>query len=274
MSRLDRREFIWLSTLTGLSACAGKTSSSRPGGTGSGSTPAVIKEAKVLDERPIGTIPEASERLLIKLSRKEITPDQYFAELGKIYAELDVDRALLSDWIAGEAKAKDIPMFGGKFLWFKAVNPTTKMFVFTIPANTTHPTHAHHNLITAQCYLQGTVHMRQYEKVPVQEAKAIGLKLVEDQPRVGFHQQSLLMNERYRNVHSFSAYDEDVVVFNIVVERHYDKSDTFLGEDGARTMFVDATGPKKPDGTIVARYLTDEEAMASFSKKPLSAFKP
>lgn len=139
---------------------------------------------------------------------------------------------------------------------------------YHVAQNEAHPPHHHHNVISTQIVISGTLQLREYERIERRDDGKLVLKLVSDQ-MIG-PGDIFQASEWSRNVHWFCAVNGPAVIFNINARGFEDK--TFDADEGAfgrcyidPTQFDDA-------GLIVSEEFDSEHAHSLFQGRRLDEF--
>ena len=250
----NRREFIFLSLCLGLCTFS--------------SARTLAKSLKALDIHSDyrGPLISKTGSLIARLDRKEISAEIFVNELSKYYDEMDLTKEL-SPWLEsshGENEMKDI---------FTRENRDHNevMSLFFIAGNSSHPPHAHHDLMSTQCVLRGKVHVRQYNRIDRLDKKHLTIRLTNE--AVLDRSGKILMTENKDNVHWFGAVDEPAVILNYNISGTYQKTFDPLGSRHKKRYHVDPMTGEHSNGMIIAREMTKDEAYEKYSSRPLSEFK-
>jgi hypothetical protein len=131
-----------------------------------------------------------------------------------------------------------------------------------------HPPHVHHNVISTQLVLHGTLRVREFERMRrLADGRLALAPLVNGWYGPGDAMQSA---DFFRNGHWFAAGDAPAVMLNFNVRGHerrtFEPTGTTLGR-----RIVDAAGPATSDGAIAAAELSVEAGLARFSDRPLDS---
>ncbi len=249
-----RREFILLSLAMGCASLWSPLSLAEN-----------LKKLELHNGEYKGPLLAKIEALIGRLDRKEISAEHFIHELSKRYDEFDLNaefRIWLNETV-GVSGVKDV---------FKKIDERHNRFIslFFIEPNSSHPPHAHHDLLSAQCVLKGTASLRQYDRISRVDAQHLILKLTNDTKLSSGGK--ILMTETKDNAHWFGAEQEPVIVFNFNLSGTSERTFDPPGSRHRARYYLDPTIPKKDD-KIIAREITKEEAHERFEKRPLSFFK-
>jgi len=204
-----------------------------------------------------------SVRLIERLRARELTPDQYQLAVKALHEQLDLVNSL-SSWIDKTLEAKeDIVLYRRTG---KKHRETLQLFY--LDANVFHPPHCHHNILSTQLILRGVAHIREFDRVARLGDDTILMRLKRD--GLAGPGDALRASELDANCHWFGAMNEPVVMLNFNAYGYQDW--TFNPQGPLRRKLVDPTFGRNPDGLIVAKEVSVEDAYAKFGGRPLSDF--
>ena len=132
-----------------------------------------------------------------------------------------------------------------------------------------HAPHQHHNLISTQVVIAGSIHLREYQRLYRDDAGHLVLQPLRDEilgPGEAFQ-----ASEWHSNVHWFAAVDGPAILFNINARGYEQETfDTSEGQPFGR-RYVDPT-VFDLHGRAVCTEFDETEANRRFQDRPLSDF--
>lgn len=143
----------------------------------------------------------------------------------------------------------------------------TLQLIYVAPGEV-HPPHVHHNVISSQVVLHGTIFAREYERVRRHDGRTLILKALTN--GVYAPGDAMQSTEFSRNAHWFAAGDQPAVMLNFNVRGYHQQTFDPPGTLGRR--LIDPTGLVDAGGTIAARELEPADAYAKFGDRPLAEF--
>jgi len=140
---------------------------------------------------------------------------------------------------------------------------------FAVKEHEVHPPHQHHNLISTQVVIEGKIHLREYQRVGMDENNQLVVQIVRDQ--ILGPGETFQASEWHHNVHWFCAVEGPAVLFQINA-RGYEKTTFDEDDDGPfGRRYIDPT--QLGDEAMIACHQFDEaEAERRFQGRPLSDF--
>jgi hypothetical protein len=147
-----------------------------------------------------------------------------------------------------------------------------QMQVIHIADGEVHPPHGHHNVISVQAVLGGTLHVREYDRLARAADDEWTVRPLVDQV---FHPgEAMQTTDARRNVHWFAAVGGTALMLNLNIRGF--ETDTFYPRDAVlgRRLLDPTIGlaPDAPFPTLRARVLDPAHAYAKFAGRPLSDF--
>lgn len=204
-----------------------------------------------------------SVKLINRLRARELTPDGYQEAVKALHEKLDLVNSL-APWIEKTLQAKeDIVLYRRTS---KQHRETIQLFY--LDANVFHPPHCHHNILSTQLILKGTAHLREFDRVARLSDDTVLMRLKRDV--VAGPGEALRASELDANCHWFGAVDGPVVMLNFNAYGYQDW--TFNPHGPLRRKLIDPTFGRNPDGLIIAKEVSVEDAYAKFGGRPLSDF--
>ena len=207
---------------------------------------------------------ERSLELIGRLRRRELTPARYQEAVKAMHEELDLVNSL-APWIEQTlAEKQDVVLY-------RRTGKTHREAIqlFYMDANVLHPPHAHHNILSTQLVLVGKAHIREFDRIARLSDDTLLMRLKRD-AWIG-PGEALRASEIDANCHWFGSGDEPVVMLNFNAYGYQDW--TFNPKDRPlRRNLIDPTYGVTPDGLIVAKEISVEEAYAKFGGRPLAEF--
>ena len=250
---MDRRDFILLSTLVGITSVFPKNALG-----------SVIKGLKLNLASYNGPLLNKILLALNQLDRNQITSEKFVNELKRLYSETDL-AAEFKDWI------HEVPVDGSDhrvLMRHDEANRYYSIDLYYVAANTSTPPHCHHNLISTQTVLKGQLNLRQYNRVSRIDPSHILIRPSrESLVRAG---DCILMTETVNNVHWFGATANAALLFNFQVKGI--PGPRFDSDRNSAREYLDPTVHRNTSGDLVARELTKIEATDRFEKCHLSEF--
>ena len=131
--------------------------------------------------------------------------------------------------------------------------------IFYLPPHSSHPPHAHHDSVSAQCVLAGRIQLRQYDRLAIVDPNTFLIRPTSDRILVPY--ECFTTTEKRNNVHWFGALEERAVILDVNVQGHEGTTDASL----RGRLYVDPTGPVDEDGRIASRKLGAREASVRFA---------
>ncbi|WP_114947832.1 hypothetical protein [Microvirga calopogonii] len=205
-----------------------------------------------------------SVELIGRLRRRELTPAQYQVAVKAMHDELDLTNSL-APWIEQTLAAKqDVVLYRRTG---KAHREAIQLFY--IDPNVFHPPHCHHNILSTQLVLVGKAHVREFDRIARLSEDTLLMRLKRD-AWIG-PGEALRTTEIDNNCHWFGAGDEPVVMLNFNAYGYQDW--TFNPKDRPlRRNLIDPTYGRNPDGLLIGKEVSVEEAYSKFGGRPLSDF--
>lgn len=248
----NRRDFICLCVALGWSTvCGGRAFADE------------IKKALSHENSYAGPLTKKVVALLERVSRYEMTGEEAVIELKKMFDDVDLKKEF-------ESFVADTKKTGGAFHdVFKAETTagSLTMSLYWVPAHETVPPHGHHNLLSTQVVLSGSLQCRQYERLNKIDDRHLTLSL--NRETVLNQGDCIQMAEDKDNVHWFGAVKEPALLFDTRVTykplRMFDSKSELIG----KRDFVDPTLGSTAGGDILARNISRDEAYEKFAKRPV-----
>ena len=251
----NRRDFLFLSVALGLSGLT--------------SPYALARNMKKLGLDSTngykGSLIARVQELLDRLDRGEITAEAFITELGKHYGEMDLLKEFHT-WIESPHQPNEMK----DIFWKETPHHGHGIALFFVAPRSSHPPHAHHDLMSAQCVLKGKVQLRQYDRVARVDDKHLTLKLTGNS--VLTPGGCILMTEQKNNVHWFGAGDEAALILNMNISGTPAKTFDVRGSRNKARYYVDPTSQERKDGFILAPEIDRDQAHERFSRRPPSDF--
>ena len=222
--------------------------------------PRIRTKINILDRRIDKDIFQLTEHL----RSRAISVDQFQDQVVEYLQNLGMAREFAND-IAIAKKSDD-----QHWLLRRHIEQCRYTVLFMkVDAGEVHPPHQHHNLISSQIVIEGQIHLREYERLRINENGQLVVRIVRDEILgAGTVFQA---SEWRRNVHWFSAIEGPAVVFNFNV-RGYEKTTFNAQEEGAfGRRYVDPTFFGE-DGLITCSQFDEMEAERRFQGKKLTNF--
>ncbi|PCI04378.1 MAG: hypothetical protein COB78_08665 [Hyphomicrobiales bacterium] len=139
---------------------------------------------------------------------------------------------------------------------------------YHVAENEAHPPHHHHNVISTQIVISGTLQLREYERIERRDDGRLVLKLVSD--RMIGPGDIFQASEWSKNVHWFCAEGGPAVIFNINARGFEDK--TFDTDEAAfGRCYIDPTQFDNT-GLIITEEFDAERAHELFQGRRLDEF--
>lgn len=140
---------------------------------------------------------------------------------------------------------------------------------FAVQEHEVHPPHQHHNLISTQVVIEGKIHLREYQRVRLNDENKLVVQIVRDD--ILGPGDTFQASEWQNNVHWFCGIGGPAVVFQVNARGYenstFDKDDN--GPFGRR--YIDPT-QFSDDGLITCNQFDEAEAERRFQGRPLSDF--
>ena len=212
-----------------------------------------------------GSLVEKINDLLSQLNRHEITPDHFLSEVHKHYDDLDLTTEF-NQWISETSTSGGVRKLYQRN--YKKGKPTLQLF--WVSPNSSHPPHAHHSLVSAQCVLKGNLHVREYDRIARIDPQTLTLRPVSD--RILEPYDNILTTEYASNVHWFGANDEPAVVLNINVRGVLEDTFDAMGQRAAGRYYLDPTTIDRDGDLIVAPEIDSDKAFDMFANHALRKF--
>lgn len=249
-----RRRFILLSILTGLTAVASPLA-----------VPRILRRLELEPDLYRGPLIDRINTSLGRLDHREITPELFTQEIDRLFQETNLQTEF-DEWL-DDAHTYVLYRHRNISPWRQR-----NIFLFYIPPGTSHAPHAHHEVISIQCALKGTVIARQYERVRRLDPRTLALRPISDGIlRAG---ESLRTTEFFNNVHWFGAEEQPALVLNYNINGGIKETFDPRGKREVGRYYLDPTLEGREGDLIVAPEIGADEAMAKFSSRPPSAFAP
>lgn len=203
--------------------------------------------------------------LLSRLKQNTVTPEYFVSELQKRYSDIDIISEF-EDWIY------DVPKLGSKRILFekKLHGGKITLQIFYISQNSSHPPHAHHNVLSNQCVLKGQLHLREYDRVSRVDRQTISLQPIHD--RILTANQYFHTTEYLNNVHWFGATDEPAIVVNFNVKGFLNDTFDSLSNKASERAYLDLANCTRDEQVIYAEEITQRKAYYLFSNRALRDF--
>ncbi|MBM3600499.1 MAG: hypothetical protein FJX35_20045 [Alphaproteobacteria bacterium] len=199
-----------------------------------------------------------AEKLIGRLDRHEITPDDYIAEVRALHRAVD-PCVELREWIGRALAEKKDQVLNQKTTPEKA---WTMQLLYLEP-NEVHPPHCHHNLISTQVVLHGRVYVREWDRVARLGTDRILLRTRTD--RWFGPGDRMETTEISCNAHWFCADDSPAVILNFYILGFQEWTFDPPGTKGRRML--DPTCGVQADGLIIARELPLTEGYERFGDR-------
>ncbi len=255
-----RRRFILLSVVAGLAAIASPYV-----------VPRLLRRFGFDPDLYSGPLLDRIDELVSRLDRREITPEQFVAEIHRRYRDVDL-KSEFNEWLDDTPGYRVARLLYQQYDQIEERSKDRKrtLTLFYVPPGSSHPPHAHHNAASVQCVLKGTVHVRQYERVARYDQRTLEIRPIADGILRPY--ESILMTERLRNVHWFGASEQPAIILNYSVNGGL--RDTFdpVDQRVAGRYYVDPTAGENAGGSILAPEIGLEAAHEKFASHALSEF--
>ena len=207
---------------------------------------------------------ERSVELIDRLRRGDLKPAAYQRAVQAMQEELDLPNSLSPLIQQALEQKEDIVLYRRTG---KAHREALQLFY--IDANVFHPPHCHHNILSTQLMLRGRCHIREFDRIARLSEDTLLMRLRRD-AWIG-PGEALRTTEIDANCHWFGAGDQPAVMLNFNAYGYQDW--TFNAKDRPlRRNLVDPTYGRNPDGLIIAKEVSVEEAYAKFGGRPLADF--
>jgi hypothetical protein len=147
-----------------------------------------------------------------------------------------------------------------------------QMQVIHIAEGEVHPPHGHHNVISVQAVLSGTLHVREYDRLARASADEWTVRPLVDQ--IFYPGEAMQTTDARRNVHWFAAVGGPASMLNLNI-RGFERETFYPRNAVLGRRLLDPTlglAEDAPFPTLRARVLEPEAAYAKFAGRPLSDF--
>lgn len=243
----SRRDFILLSSTIGLASLFDTSALA-----------SIMKNNGFGDREYRGQLRSYVEQLLKKCDSGELSSSGFTNLLKRRFDDFDIENEF-SHWInQGPNQNSDRVVYK-----FRDEKRKTMMLLFFISPGTSHPPHAHHDLMSCQTLLSGELELKQYDRV---EKIENGLKVKKTNDRIILPGDKIMMTEWNNNIHWFGSRAKPSLVLNCHATGIPDK--TFESKDSRNSAryFIDPTKGTQSGDFIVAPEISRDEAHQKFAK--------